>query len=107
MIDETASPDFSGTFEKLEFKNYQRQQLDQVKLINIKPGKSNYHVKIVKDILHGMYPHSNDKDDYNYDVFMEKAVKKFQQEIGTDITGVLTQEDLQALAEKSGKFRVV
>jgi murein L,D-transpeptidase YcbB/YkuD len=95
-----------STFEPLEFKNYQRQQLDQVKLINIKPGKSNYHIKIVKDILHDMYPHANDKDDYDYDVYMEKAVKRFQQDIGTDITGVLTDVDLQALAEKSGKFRI-
>lgn len=96
-----------STFEPLEFKNYQRQQLDQVKLINIKPGKTNYHVKIVKDVLHSLYPHPNDKDDYNYDVFMEKAVKKFQQDQGVEITGVLTENDLQALAEKTGKFRVV
>lgn len=96
-----------NTFEPLEFKNYQRQQLDQVKLINIKPGKTNYHVKIVKDVLHSLYPHPNDKDDYNYDVFMEKAVKKFQQDQGVEITGVLTENDLQALAEKTGKFRVV
>ena len=95
------------TFEPLEFKNYQRQQLDQVKLINIKPGKENYHVKIVKDVLHSMYPHPNDKDDYNYDAFMEKAVKKFQQDINTPITGSLTDAELRMLAEKSGKFRVV
>ena len=107
MNEETASPDFSGTFEPLEFKNYQRERLEQVKLINIKPGKTNYHVKVVKDVLHDMYPHPNDKDDYNYDVFMEKAVKKFQQDIGTDITGTLTEEDLRTLADKSGKFRVV
>jgi murein L,D-transpeptidase YcbB/YkuD len=96
-----------STFEPLEFKNYQRERLEQVKLINIKPGKTNYHVKIVKDVLHEMYPHSNDKDDYNYDVFMEKAVKKFQQDIGTDITGILTEEDLRALADKSGSFTVI
>ena len=96
-----------STFEPLEFKNYQRQQLDPVKLINVKPGKTNYHVKIVKDVLHSLYPHPNDKDDYNYDVFMEKAVKKFQQDQGVEITGVLTENDLQALAKKSGKFRVV
>lgn len=96
-----------STFEPLEFKNYQRQQLDAVKLINVKPGKSNYHVKIVKDVLHDMYPHPNDKDSYDYDVFMEKAVKKFQQDIGTDITGILTEEELKSLAEKSGKFRAV
>jgi hypothetical protein len=94
------------TFEPLEFKNYQRQQLDQVKLINIKPGKENYHVKIVKDVLHSMYPHPNDKDDYNYDAFMEKAVKKFQQDIDTPITGRLTDDELRMLAEKSGMFRV-
>ena len=96
-----------STFEPMEFKNWQRQQLDQVKLINIKPGKENYHVKIVKDVLHSLYPHPNDKDDYTYDVFMEKAVKKFQQDQGVEITGVLTSLDLQTLAEKSGKFRVV
>jgi len=94
------------TFEPLEFKNYQRQQLDQVKLINIKPGKENYHVKIVKDVLHSMYPHPNDKDDYNYDAFMEKAVKKFQQDIDAPITGRLTDAELRMLAEKSGMFRV-
>lgn len=96
-----------STFEPLEFKNYQRQQLDPVKLINIKPGKSNYHVKIVKDILQSMYPHPNHKDDYNYDVFMEKAVKKFQQDMGTEITGVITEDELKSLAEKTGSFRVV
>ena len=96
-----------STFEPMEFKNLQRQQLDQVRLINIKPGKENYHVKIVKDVLHSLYPHPNDKDDYTYDVFMEKAVKKFQQDQGVEITGVLTGLDLQTLAEKSGKFRVV
>lgn len=96
-----------STFEPMEFKNWQRQQLDQVKLINIKPGKDNYHVKIVKDVLHSLYPHPNDKDDYTYDVFMEKAVKKFQQDINTPITGRLTDAELRMLAEKSGKFRVV
>ena len=96
-----------STFEPLEFKNYQRQQLDQVKLINIKPGKTNYHVKIVKDVLHSLYPHPNDKDDYSYDVFMEKAVKRFQQDQGVEITGVLTEDDLRVLAEKSQKFKVV
>ena len=96
-----------STFEPMEFKNWQRQQLDQVKLINIKPGKENYHVKIVKDVLHSLYPHPNDKDDYAYDVFMEKAVKKFQQDINTPITGSLTDAELRMLAEKSGKFRVV
>ena len=95
-----------STFEPMEFKNLQRQQLDQVKLINIKPGKENYHVKIVKDVLHSMYPHPNDKDDYNYDAFMEKAVKKFQQDIDTPITGRLTDDELRMLAEKSGMFRV-
>jgi hypothetical protein len=95
------------TFEPLEFKNYQRQQLDQVKLINIKPGKENYHVKIVKDVLHSMYPHPNDKDDHNYDAFMEKSVKKWQQYIGTPITGKITNEELVMLGEKTGKFKVV
>ena len=96
-----------STFEPMEFKNYQRNQLDQVKLINIKPGKDNYHVKIVKDVLHSMYPHANDKKDFVYDSYMEKAVKRFQQDTGTDITGRLTENDLKLLAEKSGKFRVV
>lgn len=96
-----------STFEPLEFKNYQRQQLDAVKLINIKPGKTNYHVKIVKDVLHSLYPHPNDKDDYSYDVFMEKAVKRFQQDIGTDITGVLTENELKTLAKRSKTFKVV
>jgi murein L,D-transpeptidase YcbB/YkuD len=95
-----------NTFEPLEFKNYQRQQLDQVKLINIKPGKSNYHVKIVKDILQSMYPHPNEKDNDEYDVYMQKAVKKFQQDQGVEITGILTEVDLKSLAEKSGKFRI-
>lgn len=96
-----------STFEPMEFKNYQRNQLDQVKLINIKPGKTNYHVKIVKNVLHSLYPHANDKKDFVYDSYMEKAVKRFQQDIGTDITGRLTEQDLRLLAEKSGKFRVV
>lgn len=96
-----------STFEPMEFKNYQRNELDQVKLINIKPGKNNYHVKVVKDVLHSLYPHANDKDDFVYDSFMEKAVKKFQQDQGTNITGILTEQDLRLLAEKSGKFRVV
>lgn len=95
-----------NTFEPLEFKNYQRQQLDQVKLINIKPGKSNYHVKIVKDILQSMYPHPNEKDNDEYDVYMQKAVKKFQQDQGVEVTGILTEVDLKSLAEKSGKFRI-
>jgi len=56
--------------------------------------------------LHSMYPHPNDKDDYNYDAFMEKAVKKFQQDIDTPITGRLTDAELRMLAEKSGTFRV-
>lgn len=96
-----------STFEPLEFKNYQRQQLDGIKLINIKPGKSNYHVKIVKDVLRSMYPHPNDKDNYDYDVFMEKAVKRFQQDQGVEITGVLTENDLKILAKKSKAFRVI
>jgi predicted dinucleotide-utilizing enzyme len=96
-----------STFEPMEFKNWQRQQLDQVKLINIKPGKENYHVKIVKDVLHSLYPHPNDKKDFVYDSYMEKAVKKFQQDINTPITGRLTDAELRMLAEKSGKFRVV
>jgi hypothetical protein len=54
-----------------------------------------------------MYPHPNDKDDYNYDVFMEKAVKKWQQYIGTPITGKITNEELVMLGEKTGKFKVV
>lgn len=96
-----------NTFEPMEFKNWQRQQLDQVKLINIKPGKENYHVKIVKDVLHSMYPHSNDSNDFVYDSYMQKAVRKFQQDINSNITGTLTDAELRMLAEKSGKFRVV
>jgi len=57
--------------------------------------------------LHSMYPHPNDKDDHNYDAFMEKAVKKWQQYIGTPITGKITNEELVMLGEKTGKFKVV
>lgn len=112
MEDETASPDFSGkTFQPLEFKNYQRgpawSGVEQIKLVNIKPGKENHHVKIVRDVLYSMYPHSNAQGLYLYDVYMEKAVKKFQQEIGTPITGIITEDELRLLGEKSGKFRLV
>lgn len=112
MIEETASPDFSGpTFEAMEFKNYQRgpawSGVEQIKFVNIKPGKENHHVKVVRDVLYSMYPHANAQGLYLYDVYMEKAVKKFQQEIDAPITGVITDDELRLLGEKSGRFRVV
>lgn len=112
MEDETASPDFSGkTFQPLEFKNYQTgaawSGVEPIKAVNIKPGKENHHVKIVRDVLYSMYPHANAQGLYLYEVYMEKAVKKFQQDIGTPITGVLTEDELRLLGEKSGKFRLV
>ena len=97
-----------NTFEPMEFKNYQRNTgVEQVKLINIKPGKSNMHVKVVRDALYKMYPHANGQGLYEYDAYMQKAVKKFQQEIGVAITGILTEDELKILADKSKTFRVV
>lgn len=97
-----------NTFEPMEFKNYQRNTgVEQVKLINIKPGKENHHVRVVRDVLYDMYPHANGRNLSDYDAYMMKAVKKFQQEMGTPITGVITEDELKMLADKSGKFRVV
>lgn len=113
MSDETASPDFSkpNTFQPTEFKSYQTGEIwtrpEPVKFVNIKVGKSNYHIRLVNQVLHSMYPHNNKTDMDSYDDYTQKAVRRFQQDIGTDITGILTQEEVAILADKSGTFRLV
>ena len=54
-----------------------------------------------------MYPHSNKVGLSEYDVYMEKAVKKWQQYLETPITGKITNDELVMLGEKTGKFKVV
>jgi len=97
-----------STFEPMEFKNWQREKgPEPVKYVNIKPGKENQHVKIVRDVLYSMYPHANKQGSYEYDVYMEKAVRKFQDQYGYPVTGTIAEDQLKRLAEISGKFRVV
>ena len=97
-----------NTFEPMEFKNWQRDRgPEPIKFVNVKPGKENMHVKIVRDALYVMYPHSNKVGLSEYDVYMEKAVKKWQQYLETPITGKITNDELVMLGKKTGKFKVV
>lgn len=112
-MSETASPDFSkpNTIEVEEIKSYQTGSTwvrpEAIKAINVKPKKENYHVKVVRDVLYSLYPHSNGQDLWEYDAYMEKAVRKWQKQNGLDITGILTVDQLNMLAEQTGKFRLV
>jgi murein L,D-transpeptidase YcbB/YkuD len=100
-----------STFEPLEFKTYQTgaawSGVERIKAVNIKPGKSNYHIAVVMDVLHEMYPHPNKTDMNAYDTYMEKAVRHYQKSLGHDQTGVLTIDELNTLAQSSGKFMLV
>lgn len=112
-MSETASPDFSkpNTIEVQEFKSYQTGSTwtkpEAIKAINVKPKKENYHVKVVRDVLYSLYPHSNGQGLWEYDAYMEKAVRKWQQDNNLEITGILTIDQLQMLGEQTGKFRLV
>lgn len=97
-----------STFEPQEFKNWQRPVgPEPIKAVNIKAGKENHHVKIVRDVLYSMYPHANKQGSYEYDVYMEKAVRKFQKEHDYPVTGSITTPQLEHLGNLSGKFKVV
>lgn len=100
-----------STFEPLEFKNYQTgaawSGVEQIKAVNVKPNKSNYHVAVVGQVLNDMYPHANKTDMQTYDDYMAKAVRKYQQSIKHEQTGILTIEELEMLGEQSGKFRLI
>lgn len=78
-----------------------------IKAVNVKPGKSNYHVSVVGEVLNSMYPHPNKTDLYTYDDYMNKAVRKYQSSLKHPSTGILTIEELQMLGESSGKFKLV
>ena len=78
-----------------------------IKAVNVKPGKSNYHVAVVGDVLNEMYPHPNKTNMELYDDYMNKAVRKYQHSIGHEQTGVLTIEELELLGKQSGKFKLV
>ena len=100
-----------STFEPLEFKNYQTgaawSGVEGIKAVNVKPNKSNYHVAVVGQILHDMYPHPNKRDMQAYDDYMIKAVRSYQKSLGHEQTGIITIEELTMLGEQSGKFRLV
>lgn len=100
-----------NTFEPVEFKTYQTgaawSGVERIKAVNVKPGKSNYHVAVVMDVLNEMYPHPNKTDMQSYDVYMEKAVRHYQKSLGNEQTGVLTIEELEELGKSSGKFTLV
>lgn len=78
-----------------------------IKANNIKQGKDNYHMAIVGEVLSNMYPHPNFTNIGHYDDFMTKAVRKYQAELGHDVTGIITVEELEQLGRESGKFRLV
>lgn len=100
-----------NTFQPVEFKNYQTGQawsgVERIKAVNIKPGKSNYHIAVVGEVLNNMYPHPNKTDLNAYDTYMEKSVRKYQLSIKHDPTGVLTVEELEKLGADSGKFVLI
>lgn len=100
-----------STFEPVEFKSYQVgaawSGVDRIKAVNIKPGKSNYHIAVVMSVLHDMYPHPNKTDMNSYDDYMQKAVRQYQKSLGHTGTGILTIDELEELGKTSGKFVLV
>lgn len=100
-----------STFDPVEFKSYQVgaawSGVERIKAINVKPGKSNYHVAVVMEVLHQMFPHANKTDMSSYDDYMQKAVRQYQKSLGHEGTGVLTIDELNELGKTSGKFVLI
>jgi hypothetical protein len=78
-----------------------RQPFDMSKNIrvsNIKQGKSNVQVETVKSALNKLYPAFVPPGD-EYDFNMTQGVLRLQERLGTPVTGIITREELKCLAE--------
>ena len=69
-----------------------------IRLSNIKPGKSNVQVETVKLALSKLWPAFVPPGD-EYDFNMTQGVLRLQEQLGTPVTGNITREELKALAE--------
>ena len=69
-----------------------------IRLSNIKQGKSNVQVETVKSALNKLYPSFVPPGD-EYDFNMTQGVLRLQERLGTAITGIITREELKALSE--------
>jgi len=78
-----------------------RQQFDMsknIRLSNIKQGKTNVQIETVKSALNKLYPAFVPPGD-EYDFNMTQGVLRLQERLGTPITGIITREELKALAD--------
>jgi hypothetical protein len=78
-----------------------RQPFDMSKNIrvsNIKPGKNNIQIETVKLALSKLWPAFVPTGD-EYDFNMTQGVLRLQERLGTPVTGIITREELKALAE--------
>jgi hypothetical protein len=69
-----------------------------IRISNIKPGKSNVQVETVKLALSKLWP-GFVPPDAEYDFNMTQGVLRLQERLGTPVTGIITREELKALAE--------
>jgi hypothetical protein len=90
--------------------NYQVGNYDDnstIRMSNVKPGKDNMEVKLVRNALSKMFPHVvRPGSEYTYQ--LERAIKKWQKRIGKEQTGILTRDEAIALGEQADpSFNVV
>jgi hypothetical protein len=69
-----------------------------IRISNIKQGKSNIQVETVKLALSKLWPAFVPPGD-EYDFNMTQGVLRLQEQLGTPVTGIITREELKALAE--------
>jgi hypothetical protein len=71
-----------------------------VRMSNVKPGKDNVEVALVRNALSALYPRAvKPGSEYTYD--MERAVKKWQKRLEHEITGVITRDEATMLGEQA------
>jgi len=90
--------------------NYQKGNYgdpNAVRMSNVKPGKDNVEVELVRNALSKLFPRAvKPGSEYTYD--MERAVKKWQKRLEHEQTGVITRDEAIMLGEQEDpSFNVV
>lgn len=71
-----------------------------VRMSNVKPGKDNVEVALVRNALSVLYPRAvKPGSEYTYE--MERAVKKWQKRLDHEITGIITRDEAIMLGEQA------
>ena len=99
MIEPVSNSDMRYPAPNLSYVN-------RIKMNNIKRGMTNLHVQIVREALSRVYPAIVPAKPPIYDDQMAAAVRQYQYDIGSVVTGDLTRDEVVNLSE-GNDFTVV